>query len=276
MPGHHGVHAAQVRHHKALKPPSLLEDVGEQERVDVAGHAVDRIVGGHDRLGLAFDDAIAEVRQPIFVKHPFGNSGREARAALLDVVDGVMFERGNQLQVFRVIALQTFDIGHAEAARQIGILPIGLLIAPPVRVSFDVNDGRAIDQPLVLAGKSRVLMPAVVDGARLVGDGGGDLMDQVGIPRRRQRNRHGEQGGRPVPADPMEALVPTVALDAKALHRGSLVIEQHRLLLQRQARDQIPGAFLGRLGGVQVKGFLSGLSRLNRVSQRREQRYRHH
>ena len=187
-----------------------------------------------------------------------------------------MLKGGNQLQVVRVIALQTLDIRHAEAARQIGILPIGLFIAPPVRVSFDVNDGSAIDQPLVLAGERPVLMPAVVDCARFIGDSRGDLVDQVGIPRRRQRNRHGEQGGRAIPPDPMEALVPAVALDAKAFHGGALMIKQHRLLLQRQARNQIPGALLGRLCRVQVKRLLSGLRRPNRASQQREKRHRHH
>ena len=45
-------------------------------------HAVDGVVGGHDRLGLAFDDASLKVRQPVFVEHALADGGGEALAVV--------------------------------------------------------------------------------------------------------------------------------------------------------------------------------------------------
>jgi hypothetical protein len=74
----------------------------------------------------------------------------------------------------------------------------------------------------------------------------------------------------------MEALIPAITLDAKALHGAPFMIQEHRLFLQRQARDQILGALLGRLSRVQVKGIPRRLGRRDCISQRREQCHRDH
>ena len=72
-----------------------------------------RVVRGHERLGVAFDDAVAKVRQPVFVKHPLGDLRFELLAVPLDVVHRVMFERRGKFQITRIVALQSFDVSHA-------------------------------------------------------------------------------------------------------------------------------------------------------------------
>ncbi len=184
----HRVDATQVRDDESLETPSVLEDVGQQQLVDVVRHAVDGIVRGHDRLGPALDDAVAKVRQPILVQHPLADRGRELLPVLFDVVDGVVLERRDQLEVAGVVALKALDEGHADAAGQVGVLAVALVDAAPVGVAADVDYGSAIDQALLLALEIRVLMPAVVDGPGLVADDSGDLMDQRGVPRGGQGN----------------------------------------------------------------------------------------
>ncbi len=183
VPLDHGIDAAQVRDDKAIETPLLLEDLGEHERVHVVRDAVDRVVRRHHRLRVPLDDAVAEVRKPVFVQHAFIDRGAQALAILLDVVDGVMLESGNELEIFRIIPLQTSDIGHAEAAGEERIFAVTLFDAPPIGIAADVDHRGAIDQSLVLRLDVRLLVPEVVDGAGFVGDCDRFFVEQVDIPR---------------------------------------------------------------------------------------------
>src|SRR5439155_6442101 len=92
----------------------------------------------------------AEVRQPALVKHPLRNAGIEFLAVFLDIVDREMLERGRQLEVARII---TLDAGHKRDRHASGekrIFAKTFVDSAPIRVAADVDDGRTIDQTLVL------------------------------------------------------------------------------------------------------------------------------
>ena len=66
---------------------------------------------------------------------------------------------------------------------RIRVFAVALVDAAPVRIAADVDHRGAVDQALLLALEIRVLMPAVVDRAGLVGDGRGDFVNQLRVPR---------------------------------------------------------------------------------------------
>ena len=61
------------------------------------------------------------------------DGGGELLAALFDVVDGIMLERGDEFEVLGIIALQAFDVGDADAAIEEGIFAEAFIDAAPVR-----------------------------------------------------------------------------------------------------------------------------------------------
>ena len=54
---------------------------------------------------------------------------------------------GDGLKIFRIIALQAFNEGNAQARSQIGILAVGFLAAAPARIAKNIDvrrpDGEA-------------------------------------------------------------------------------------------------------------------------------------
>ena len=137
----HAFDATEIGHDETLVPPLLLEHLGEEPVIDGVGRAVDRIVGGHQRLGFALDDGVAEVRQPIFAEHAFRNGGGEFVAVGLDVVDGVVLQGGGEFEVAGVVALESLHVGDRHAADEKRVFAPGLVVAAPIRVTADVDDG---------------------------------------------------------------------------------------------------------------------------------------
>lgn len=79
------------------------------------------------------------MRQPILVEHPLIDLGGKLLPVFLDVIDGKMLERCRQLQVARVVALQSTNKGHAHAAGQERVFAVTLIDAAPVRIAADVD-----------------------------------------------------------------------------------------------------------------------------------------
>jgi hypothetical protein len=150
----------------------------------------------------------------------------------------------------RIVALEALHVGDGHAAGEKRILAPRLVVATPVGVAPDVDDGGAVDEPLVFAGGVGIEVPAVVDGARLVGERVGDAADEGGVSRRRHGYTSGEQGGRPVLFHAVEALVPLVRADAEPLDRGAAVVEEDRFLLKRESPDEVVEPLLRREGSV--------------------------
>ena len=206
MLGEQTLDAEQVADHGAIEAPLAAQNISQQPLVDRAGHAVDCVVSGHERLGFAFDNAGFEMRQPVFHEQPFGRIGREAVTALFLVVDGKVLERRGHLQILGVVALQSLHIGHADAAGQIRVFAKAFLNAAPARIAADVDDGRPVDQPVLAA---RPGGAKVVQGPAFVSDGIGDVVNERRIPGGGHGDRHRKQRRGPFRHHPMQALVPT-------------------------------------------------------------------
>ena len=57
----------------------------------------------------------------------------------LDVVHGVMLERGGEFQVAGVVALQAADEGHAHPTGQPGVFAVALVDASPIGIAADID-----------------------------------------------------------------------------------------------------------------------------------------
>ena len=175
-----------------------------------------------------------EVWQPVFVQHSLADGGREFLPILFDVVDRIVFKCRGEFQVFGIVALQATDVRHTDAPCQKRVFAVTFVDAAPIWITADVDDGGAIDQPFVFALEVWILMPAIVDGAGFVRDGRRNFVDQLSVPGGSHRDRDREHGGRSIPPDAVQTLVPLVGLDAKTLDVRRAMVQQHRLFLQRQ------------------------------------------
>ena len=249
---------AQVVGDEAVEAPLPAQHVGEQPAVHRRRHAVDGVVGRHHRLRLALDEGGLPVREPVVVQVALVDDRRQVLPARLDVVDREVLHGGGDLQVGDVLALQAADVGHRHAAGQVRILAEDLLDASPARVAADVDDGRPVDQAVRRAGP---VLAGVVERPRLVGHRVGDLVHQVRIPRRAHRRRHREQRRRLLRPHAVQRLVPAAPpLDAEPRQALVQVIELLRLLLDRQAADEVADPRLDRLRGVAVERRVAGLA----------------
>ena len=111
------VDGAAIGGDEAAEVPITAEDGLEQLFVRAGGRSIDGVVGAHDRVGFRFGDGGAEggevgipevVRCGVYV----GGVAGGFRAA----VDGVVLGGGDDPKVGGIVALETFDEGHAEAA----------------------------------------------------------------------------------------------------------------------------------------------------------------
>ena len=228
MAGHQPLDRAAVGDDEPLELPLVAKQRLEQELVFGARRAVDRVVRRHDGGRLALDDARLEVRQEVLAQHPLADGDVHLGPVALLVVDGVVLQRGGQLQVPGMVPLRALHVRHRHPRGQPGILAERLPDAAPPRIAADVDDRRAIHEPVVpqppairrdrdaLPLSSRRLdlplnrRPVVVDRPSLVCDGRRDIVHQRGVPRRRHADRHREHRRWLGPHDAVQALVPAV------------------------------------------------------------------
>ena len=166
---HQGAHAAEVRNDESLVAPFVFQKIRQQPMVDIVRSAVDGVVRRHERLGLAFHDGIAEMRQPVFAQPALGDPGIEFLAVCFHIVDREVFEGGGDFQIVWIVSLKSLHIGDGHSSGEVGILAIDLVDAPPIGIPADVDDRSAVDQALFLALEIRVMVPGIVDRARFVG-----------------------------------------------------------------------------------------------------------
>ena len=239
------LHRAEVVGDEAVEAPLPAQHVGQQPAIHRGRHAVDGVVGRHHRLRLALHEAGLPVREPEVEQVALVDDRREVLPAGLDVVDREVLHGGGDLQVRDVFALQALHVGDRHAAGQVGILAEDFLDAAPARIAADVDDRRAVDEPVR---RARAVLLGVVERARLVGHGVGDLANQLGIPGRAHRRRDREQRRRLLRPDAVQRLVPAAPRrDAEPRQALVQVIELLRLLLDGQAADQVADARLDRL-----------------------------
>src|SRR5712691_12228911 len=96
-------------------------------------------------------------------------------------VNGKVFRCGDSLQVIRVVAWQSGNESHADAAGEVGIFAISFLATSPARITKNIDVGRPKGKSEIASGVS-VLDGIVVLGAGFGGDHVGDTMNQIGVP----------------------------------------------------------------------------------------------
>src|SRR5215472_6024358 len=80
-------------------------------------------------------------------------------------VNGKMLRSGNDLQVFRIVALQAGDESNTDATGEKGVFAVGFLAASPAWVAKDVDVGRPKGEAKIAA-RISMLDSVVVFGAR--------------------------------------------------------------------------------------------------------------
>ena len=180
----HAAYAVVVRDDITVESPLAAEDVREQPAVDVAGNAVDLVVGGHDRADVGLLDGDFKRIE----MHVAEDSLREIRgghvgAPLRLAVAGEVFEAGQQVlpaDVF-VTTLQSLHRGDANAGNQIGILTVKLVKSPETRLAREIEHG------------SGGVGDAV--GPHFKCDGRKNAFNQCCIPCAGKSKRHGKHRG---------------------------------------------------------------------------------
>ena len=127
----------------SLESPLAAQLILQQVLIGACRLAVDRVVGAHDRAGLAFDDGSAErglvgIDLVVFAHVHIG----EVACRLRSAVHGEVLRRGNREVVLRIVALQSGHVGNTHAAGEERIFAVGLLPAAPARIAEDVQIGR--------------------------------------------------------------------------------------------------------------------------------------
>src|SRR5882724_11110285 len=116
-----------VRYDMTFESPLVAEYILEQVSISAAGFPISTVIRAHDRLHFCINERMKGRKVSVpeillrnfrieFMTQPF-------RAA----VHGIMFGAGRDLQVLRIVALQTLHEGDAHLRGEIGILSIGLL-----------------------------------------------------------------------------------------------------------------------------------------------------
>jgi len=168
------------------------------------------------------------------------------------------------LEITRVVALQAPHHGHAQFTSEEGVFAKRLLATPPPRVTEDVDVGRPEGETLILAapaGGHRGMML----GARLVGDGAGDALDQHPVPSGPQPDDLRKDGRPAIAADTMAGFAPPVVGGyAEAFDRAAFVEQLADFFQQRKAGDEIVDA-----GGERKIRIVERKSRRHRWSNRR-------
>jgi hypothetical protein len=114
--------------------PLLLQNAVQEPRILRRRQAVDRVVGRHDRSGMRLAHRRLERRQVALGEPPLVDLGRiTIAAAFADVGEEMLRRRDDP------VALEGLDEGTSHHGRQKGILPVGLLHAPPPDVVGNVD-----------------------------------------------------------------------------------------------------------------------------------------
>ena len=237
-----------------VEAPAIEQRV--ELRVDSSWFAVDRIVGGHDRLDVAFAHERFERGQVGLIEIRLGwrRVERVARRLRPAVHREVLRARRRQ-QVARIVALQPAHERHADARREPRVLAIGFLPAAPARVAKDVDVRRPEREPVKARADIGVGGERVVKfRARLDADHAGDLLHECVVPRRREPDGLRKHRGLARARDAVERLVPPVVFrDAEPRHAGRGVAHGGGFFVERHPRDEVAHARLERLGRIEIK-----------------------
>ena len=114
----------EIGEHKAVEPPFVAQDAGEQALVVAAVLAVDLVIRAHDGCGAGLD-AAAEMGQVDLVQRALVHHDIHLEPRPFDAVARVVLDAGHD------VALDPAHQGRAHLAQVMGILPVRLLGAAP-------------------------------------------------------------------------------------------------------------------------------------------------
>ena len=158
-------------------------------------------------------------------------------------MNGKVLGTGEQLailahaEIFAVIAytLQATYDGKTHLRREIGILAVGLLPAPPSGIAENIDVGRPEREALVTLDVARTL-GLLRFHTGLIADSRKDLVQQGIVPGGCHTHGDGEDGGKAITPYTVQGFVPPLELgDAQARDGGRGVHHQTDLLVERQA-----------------------------------------
>ena len=199
-------------------------------------------------------DRGAERRQIRILQIVFRNIHVESVPQWLrPAVHGIMFRRRHQFEIFRIVALKSFDELHAQARGQKWILAEGFHAASPARIAIDVDIRRPEckpREPAVIVVANRL----VVLGAPLNGDRRCNPVHQRRIPRRRQADRLRKIRRKSVARHSVQRLIPPVVCgNIQPRDRRRNVLHLAHLFFERHAAHQVFRAVLRRQRWIQVR-----------------------
>ena len=225
-----------IAHDQSPEAPIVPERPLQQLEVGAARHAVDGIVGRHDR-GDSCLDAGLEGGQVGLMQILRRDRHVEAVPERLGAaVYGEVLGAGGDARRLAIRPLQRADGSLRHGAGQKRILAKGLVPAAPARVAEDVDVGRAEGEaPVALAAARQPVLVERLGGDRLV-----HLCDQIGVEGGRQGDRLREDGGDAGTRHAVQALAPpVVGGDAQPRDGRRLVHQERHLLLRPQGGDQV-------------------------------------
>ena len=211
----------------AVELPVAPQPVGQQGPAGTGRRTVHRVIGAHDRPGLALDHGGPE-RRKIGVREIAGGRVDVVPVAtgLRPGMDGEMFRRRDGPVIRSVFALQAANEGNPQPCGQIGVLAVCLLTPAPAGITKDVDVGRPDRQPGEPVGPAETMALGQMFGAELDADQVSDGMDSGGVERRGQADRLREYGGVSRRRHPMQPFIPPVVLPHLKAGNGRGVVQK--------------------------------------------------
>src|SRR5690606_29013849 len=120
----------------------------------------------------------------------------------------IVLRGGDGLVIFGIVALQPGNEGIGDFARQIGVLAIGFLAAPPARIAENIDVWGPDRQPLVETARPAGMELVDIFGAEVFGNDRGDVMQPLAIESGGNSDGLREYGGDAGPRDAGKPLVP--------------------------------------------------------------------
>ena len=237
-----------------VEVPGVAEVILEEHGVGAGGGSVDGVVGAHDGLRVGFRDGGAEGGQVGVFEVVRGDVDVGLVAGRLGAgVDGVVFGRGDDAEIARVIALHAGDEGDSHAAGEEGIFAVGFLAAAPAGIAKDVDIGRPEGEAEELF-MLIVTNGFVVFGAGFNGDGLPHGVDELRIPCSGHADDLGKIGGIASEGDAVQAFIPPVVFgDAEAPDGGGVIAHLLDFFFEGHLGDEGVDALVGGEGGVEPR-----------------------
>ena len=248
-----------VGNNVTLEAPLIAEEV-EEEMIGAGRLAEHGVVGAHNGISVSIDDGGAKGWRVGVIEIVERHGNVEAVAESFGAgVDGVVFGRGDGLEIARVISLESSDESSAETAGEERVFAVSFLAASPARIAKDVDVGGPEGEAEVARGVV-VELRVVIFGAGLGGNDVGDAMEEAGVPGGGETDGLRKNGGDTGASDAMESFIPPVVSGyLQARDGGGDVLQLGDFFFEGKAGNEVVDAGVDGEGGIEVGG--SGLWR---------------